>query len=448
MAYEPPAGPLTPGGFDTPRDVAAGLPLFLVEQWRASDRTAGEARRLLSRHEVRGYSVVSDSAGLTRLSQRLGLLEVLALIDRPKRILHACARAAGGRAVGVWAADNAQLFHPDAVEASTLLSALLTAQDEIGRHCEVRIGIGVHLGSYYELSGGLYGAEADAAEEFAENDTEGGEIAVTQAVVDRLPQGHPFALARKDGIGGLVGPVYQVLDGPRLAIPGLGETWAAEGWPGEPGSTGQEHYPIPYSGAFYADLLLLDSRPGDAELAERLAAEHLRERTVVLIERSAAPADTPEVELLRGLSLSAAMRDVGLSLLPPEGAVEIKVAGPLGIYLFDEPVPAVRFALALRTGLAEREIVGRIGVAAGPVLAGRTPGGGWDIAGAPVNLASKMAQDLGTPGRVHLSEAVHTALVDHAAVGDHAALGDHADVAGFEAVRRTVSGVEMTYYEG
>ncbi|WP_433443080.1 adenylate/guanylate cyclase domain-containing protein [Nonomuraea sp. CA-141351] len=436
MAYEPPAGPLTPGGFDTRRDVAAGLPLFLVEQWRASGRTDGEARRLLSRHETRGYSVVSDSAGLTRLSQRLGLLEVLALIDRPKRILHACARAAGGRAVGVWAADNAQLFHPEAVEASTLLSALLTAQDEIRRHCEVRIGIGAHLGSYYELSGGLYGAEADAVEEFAENDTEGGEIAVTQAVVDRLPHGHPFALRRKDGVGGLVGPVHQVLDGPRLDIPGLGAAWAAEGWPGESGVTDQEHYPIPYSGAFYADLLLLDARPGDAELARRLAAEHLRESTVVLVERSAAPTDTPEVELLRGLSLSAAMRDVGLSLLSPEGAVEIKVAGPLGIYLFEEPAPAVHFALGMRTGLAEREIVGRIGVAAGPVLAGRTPGGGWDVAGAPVNLASKMAQDLGTPGRIHLSEAVRDAL------------GDHVDLTGFEAVRRTVSGVEMTYYVG
>ncbi|MFG6194566.1 adenylate/guanylate cyclase domain-containing protein [Nonomuraea sp. JJY05] len=437
MAYEPPAGPLTPGDFDTSRDVAAGLPLLLVEQWRASARTDGDARRLLSRHATRGYSVVSDSAGLTRLSQRLGLLEVLALLDRPKRILHACARAAGGRAVGVWAADNAQLFHPETVEASTLLSALLTAQDEIRCHCEVRIGIGAHLGSYYELSGGLYGAEADAVEEFAENDTEGGEIAVTQAVVDRMPHGHPFELRPKDGVGGLVGPVHQVLDGPRLDIPGLGEAGTAEGWPGESGVTGQEqHYPIPYSGAFYADLLLLDAHPGDAELAGRLAAEHLRERTVVLVERSAVPTDTPEVELLRGLSLSAAMRDVGLSLLPPEGAVEIKVAGPLGIYLFEEPAPAVHFALGMRTGLAEREIVGRIGVAAGPVLAGRTPSGGWDVAGAPVNLASKMAQDLGTPGRVHLSEAVRDAL------------GDRVDLPGFETVRRTVSGVEMTYYVG
>src|SRR5207253_2511520 len=140
----------------------------------------------------RGYHLVSDSAGLTKLSQRLGLMEVLALIDRPKRILHAYGTAAGGRAVGVWAADNAQMFHPEWTDAVVLLSALLKAQADIARQCRVRIGIGVHYGDFYDLSSGLYGPEADAIEDIAENHTEGGEIVITQAVVDRLPSGHPF----------------------------------------------------------------------------------------------------------------------------------------------------------------------------------------------------------------------------------------------------------------
>ena len=38
---------------------------------------------------------------------------------------------------------------------------------------------------------------------------------MTGAVVDRLPPGHSFVLRRKDGPEGLVGAVYQVLDGPR-----------------------------------------------------------------------------------------------------------------------------------------------------------------------------------------------------------------------------------------
>lgn len=417
-----------PGAFDLARDAAPGLPLTLVEQWRASGRTAVDARRLLGAHVTTGYSVVSDSAGLTRLSRSLGLLEVLALIDGPKRLLHAYGTAAGGRAVGVWAADNAQMFHPASTGADLLLSALLRTQDEIVRRCRVRIGVGVHHGSFYDLDGGLYGAEADAVEVFAENHTEGGEIAVTEAVAERLPAGHSFVLRRKDvpGVpGGPLRAVYRVLDGPRAA------TGAASG--------DGTRYPIPYSAAFYEDLLRLERAPEDAGLAATLAERHLRERTVVLAERGEADSGTAvdgdggsEVAILRELDLSVTLRETGLRLLPSVGAVEIKVAGPLAIYLFDEPGPAVRFARDLRTALAEAGMTCRIGVDTGPVLAGRTPAGVWDVAGAPVNLASKMAQDLAPQQAVCLSEAV----------------GAHTGLNGFTLVRHAVSGVDMTFYQG
>jgi len=406
-----------PGAFDLARDAVPGLPLTLVEQWRASGRTAADARRLLVPHVTTGYSVVSDSAGLTKLSRSLGLLEVLALIDGPKRVLHAYGTGAGGRAVGVWAADNAQMFHPATTDAGTLLSALLRVQDEIGRTCGIRVGIGVHLGDYYDLDGGLYGAEADAVEHLAENHTEGGEIAVTEAVAGRLPAGHGFVLRRKDGHDGPLGAVYRVLDGPRA-----GGAEPVDGrW-----------YPIPYPAAFYEDLLRLG--PQDAALAAVLAEKHLRERTVVLVERGepGAAAGVPEVALLTGLDLSARMREIGLRLLPAEGAVEVKVAGPLAIYLFDDPGAAVPFALELRAALAEAGTTCRIGLDCGPVLSGRTPDGGRDVAGAPVNQASKMAQDLAAPGVVCLSEAVAA----------------QAGPGGFTRVRHTVSGVDLTFYQG
>ncbi|WP_208868549.1 hypothetical protein [Microbispora triticiradicis] len=425
-----------PGAFDLARDVAPGLPMALVEQWRASGRTAADARRLLGAHVTTGYSVVSDSAGLTRLSRSLGLLEVLALIDGPKRVLHTYGTAVGGRAVGVWAADNAQLFHPASIGADVLLSALLRTQDEIARRCRVRIGVGVHHGSFYDLDGGLYGAEADAVEILAENHTEGGEIAVTEAVAERLPAGHSFVLRRKDvpGVpGGPLRAVYRVLDGPRAASAVSGEGASGEGASGE-----GARYPIPYSAGFYEDLLRLERDPENAGLAATLAERHLSERTVVLVERGEADAGDgagdggSEVAILRGLDLSTLMRETGRRLLPPEGAVEIKVAGPLAIYLFDEPGPAVRFARDLRTALAEAGMTCRIGVDTGPVLAGRTPAGVWDVAGAPVNLASKMAQDLAPQQAVCLSEAV----------------GAHVDLDGFALVRHTVSGVDMTFHQG
>ncbi|MET8154722.1 adenylate/guanylate cyclase domain-containing protein [Sphaerisporangium sp. NPDC005289] len=417
MTSEPPTGRLAPGGFDLARDVAGGLPLTLVERWLATGRGAADARRLLSGHTVRGYGVVSDTSGLTKVSGRLGLLEVLALIDRPKRVLHRHGAAAGGRAVGVWAADNAQMFHPASTDPRVLLSALLRARDEIERHCRVRVGVGVHLGDFYDLAGGLYGPDADLIEDLAENHVEGGEIAVTQAVVDRLPDGHGFVLRRGREADGL-GAVHLLLDGPRPP---------AER-PPEAGT-----YPIPYSSAFYADLLRLDGRPDDAGLAARLAARHLRRRTVVLVERDAVPAATPELALLNGLALSSVMSRTGLRLIPRPGAMEVKVSGPLAIYLFDDPAPAVRFAERMRAGLADHGISCRIGVDTGPVLAGETPSGGWDVAGAPVNVASKMAQDLGTPGRIYLSEAM----------GEHVPSGK-----AYTPVRHTVSGVSMTCYEG
>ncbi|MFF5205998.1 adenylate/guanylate cyclase domain-containing protein [Streptosporangium sp. NPDC000396] len=419
MTSEPPADLHAPGTFDIARE-AADLPLTLVRQWRESGQSIADARRLLSGHTATGYSVVSDSAGLTKLSGQLSLLHVLALIDRPKRILHAHGMAVGGRAVGVWAADNAQMFHPASTDAQTLLSALLRVQDEVERHCRVRIGIGVHHGHFYDLSGGLYGAEADAIEDIAENHLEGGEIAVTGTVVDRLPAGHRFAIRRKDGVESTIGAVYQVLDGPRL----------------NDAPVGDERYPIPYPLAFHDDLLRLERRPDDTELAERLTGRHLRNRTVVLAERDAVPAGSPELTLLNGLALSAVMKETGLRLMPPEGAIEIKVAGPLAIYAFEDPAPAVRFARRLRSRLAEHEIICRIGVDTGPVLAGEIPGGGRDIAGAPVNVASKMAQDLGRPGHIYLSEAVR----------EH--IDPTGDPAAFTPVQCTVSGVTMTFFEG
>ncbi|KAA9377640.1 family 3 adenylate cyclase [Microbispora cellulosiformans] len=450
MSPDTPKPGYEPGAFDLARDAAPGLPVTLVERWRAGGRTVADARRLLGEHVTTGYAVVSDSAGLTKMSRTLGLLEVLALIDGPKRLLHAYGTAAGGRAVGVWAADNAQMFHPASTGADVLLSALLRTQDEIARRCRVRIGVGVHHGNFYDLDGGLHGAEAEAVEILAENHTEGGEIAVTEAVAERLPAGHSFVLRRKDvpGVpGGPLRAVYRVLDGPRAA---------AEAVPDD-----GERYPIPYSAAFYEDLLGLERDPENAGLAATLAERHLRERTVVLAERGEAEAGDrgvvaesvtqsvtqsvdgsaagtgdgdggSEAAILRELDLSVAMRETGLRLLPPVGTVEIKVAGRLGIYLFDEPTAAARFARDLRAALAEAGMTCRIGVDTGPVLAGPTPGGGWDVAGAPVNLASKMAQDLAAPGLVCLSEAV----------------GAHAGPDGFTLVRHTVSGVDMAFYQG
>ncbi len=135
--------------------------------------------------------------------------------------------------------------------------------------------------------------------------------------------------------------------------------------------------------------------------------------------------------MFSNLSLSAFMKNTGMLHLPNRNALEIKVAGPLGIYTFDDPAAALRFAREFRAHLAREGVSCRSGIDAGPVVVFDLSTGSKDIAGHPVNVASKMAQDRGKQGKLYLSERMR----------------DHVDVSGFQEIKYTVSGVDLTAYE-
>ena len=406
----------TPGLFDTAQDIIGALPLKLVADWLNSEQTQSDALRLLDAFKVRGYSVSSDSAGLTKLTQQKGLLEILAIISQPKTIVYGMGKAIGGEGVGIWAADNTQMFYPDSVDAATLVSSLLTVQDEIAKKCQIKIGFGAHFAQYFHLAGGLYGYEADEIEEIAENETAGGEIVISQAIVDRLPASHGFALEIRSDLASGIGTIYRVLDGRRLAISPM------DG----------HRYPIPYSRDFYDDLLAYESRMNDEQLARRMAEKYLQHKVVVLVDRENREGDVHEISMFDHLSFSALMKDIGLRLLSAHAGAEIKVAGSLGIYVFDDASQALDFSRAFTREFEKYEIACRIGVDAGDVLIFDLPSGGKDIAGNPVNIASKMSQDKGEFGKLYLSEAMKKLV----------------DVSGYREIRYTVSGVEMNVYEG
>jgi class 3 adenylate cyclase len=153
---------------------------------------------------------------------------------------------------------------------------------------------------------------------------------------------------------------------------------------------------------------------------------------VVLVERESQVADSHEIAVLNDLALSAMMKDAAIRHLEGGAGLEIKVAGPLGIYAFEDPVAALEFAEGFRRVLAHDEIVSRIGIDVGPVLIFDLAGGGKDIAGMPVNIASKMAQDRGRWGHIYLSAAMHARV----------------DAPGYAELRYTVSGVDLVVYEG
>ncbi len=325
-------------------------------------------------------------------------------------------KAIGGEGVGIWAADNTQMFYPDTVDAATLVSALLTVQDEIARTCQIKIGIGAHYGEYYSLGGGLYGFDADAIEEVAENETAGGEIIISQAIYDRLPANHDFGVEPRSDLTTEIGTFYRVLDGKRLR---------------ELTPNGQR-YPIPYSEDFYADLIAYQSRVHDEELARQMSEKYLQHKVVVLIDRENQEGEVHEISMFNHLSFSALMKDIGLRLLSVNAGAEIKVAGSLGIYVFDDAAAALDFARSFRQEFEKYEIGCRVGIDAGDVLIFDLPAGGKDIAGNPVNVASKMSQDKGAFGKLYLS----------------AAMKELVNVSGYKEIRYTVSGVEMTVFEG
>ena len=406
----------SPNLFDITQDIIGALPLKLVEQWLSSEQTDADALKLLESHKVQGYSVSSDSVGLTKLCQQKGLLEILAIINQPKKILHGYGKAIGGESVGIWAADNTQMFYRDSLSASTIISAMLTIQDAIAKSCQIKIGIGAHYGNFYAISGGLYGAEADAIEEIAENHTCSGEILISQTICDRLPSNHNFKIEKRDDLNPTIGNIYRVLDGKRLL--GLQPI--------------DQRYPIPYSEDFYADLLEYETRLTDQNFAHTLADKYIQHKVVVLIESKNEIVETHEVSMFNQLSFSALMKDIGLRLLGNSSAAEIKVVSSLGIYAFDDAIAAVNFAQTFRQELAKQDITCRIGIDRGEVLIFNLPFGTRDIAGSPVNVASKMAQDKGEFGKLYLS----------------ALMRDLVDIRGFKEIKYSVSGIELTSYKG
>src|SRR4051794_14786120 len=182
---------------DVTKDISGPLPAGLLDDWSAStERNHDAARVLLAPYRREGVVVASDTAGLTRMTQERELLDVLWLVSEPMQILYAVGSAVVGRAVGVWEADNTEMIYPASLPADTLVDAMLEAQARIAERTKVRVGLCVHRGVFYEIGGGLFGADAQLVEELAENDAAGGEILVTNELAQGLSSSHGYTLER------------------------------------------------------------------------------------------------------------------------------------------------------------------------------------------------------------------------------------------------------------
>lgn len=103
------------------------------------------------------------------------------------------------------------------------------------------------------------------------------------------------------------------------------------------------------------------------------------------------------------------MTRVAAGLLSETAGTEIKTIGNLGIYTFDDTRSGLDFARRFRALFEAQQVAVRIGIDRGEVLVFDLGEGRVDIAGMPVNLTSKIAQDHGRFGRIYLTEAAAAA---------------------------------------
>lgn len=158
--------PILPALADLDHGTEGPLPLGLLRSWAESDRTPATHSRLVAPYLRRGTAVVSDSSGLSRLTEALPPADVLKHVSEANEIVAAHGLAVGGEAIGTWTADDTVMFYPEFVEETRVIDAMISAQIA-NRANLVQFGMAVHRGEYCHIGGALYGEDADRVEHAA-----------------------------------------------------------------------------------------------------------------------------------------------------------------------------------------------------------------------------------------------------------------------------------------
>jgi len=369
-----------PSFADLSQDIAGEIPVGIIEDWIQSDGSDEAHARILKPFERQGTFVSSDSAGLSKLSLGRSLIEVMKLVSQPKEIIHAFGRAIGGQAIGVWIADNTQMFYPSSVPVEDVVGQMLAVQQEAAKRL-VRVGLGIHIGVAYEIGGGLYGADADSVEHVTEEDSKAGEVLISPEVKKVVGDRWKVKTEREG---------YFVLEQPADISPVI---------------DGKDiRYPAPFDAKFFDELQALDL--SDKQAVEALEQARLKPRTVVLIRVF----HTHEELLLNSLVKGVATNSLMNNVLKRYDCNLINMNGSLMIVTLEKSAEAVDLAIALHNAARENELTANVAVVAGDVLIFDLGGGKEQIAGAPVNVASKLAEDTDERNALFLESSV----IEHA----------------------------------
>ncbi len=354
-------------------DIAGALPTEAIIQWNVGHQSFEKHEKLLSPYLRKGVLLSSDSSGLSKLTQKYTLAQVMKLVSEPKEKIHALGKAIGGQAVGVWAADNTQMFFDDSIPASHVLQQMLAFQAE-KETLPLQVGIGMHYAETYHIGGGLYGAEADLIEEITENESDGGELLFTQEFAESCDMDLVKDAKQRVDLGDH-GMFLSITDGPKLA----------------PLKTSDDiHYPTPFDRGFFETL-----RSSSLEDLETLSfSRYSMDRAVVVLW-------IPHEE--KGPLLEKFTRYLQVQSLVQEAADDfggdvVKSSGSLGIVLFEDALQSLSYARTLQRTMAAHNFPLHVGIAYGEVFVFPLDDGGRDIAGNPLNIASKLSEDSGMHG--------------------------------------------------
>lgn len=358
---------------DLRQDIAGVIPADLVLNWNGTDKTAARHEQLLAPYRVRGTIVSTDAAGLSRLTQRYTLAQVMKLVSEPKEVIHSLGTAIGGEAIGIWAADNSQMFFPEEIDPARVVMQMLAVQARV-KALQVQVGIGLHSCECYKVGGGLFGEGADFIEAIAEDKTSGGELVISETVFQHLT-GEVRSAARL-----------------REDLQKEGALWSLTNFSGALNAVegGSPHYPTPFDATFFQRL-----RSASVEaLGKEAFPEYRQTRTVAFVK-----VEHQEHEFLLDSFTDMSLINVAIRrIAQSHGADVVKSTGSLAIVLFSDNRAAVAFA---RDVIEENRGLGfsaHVALTQGEVYLFPLAHGEREIAGNPVNIASKLAEDSGLEG--------------------------------------------------
>lgn len=363
-----------PGLFDLSDPIVGHISKELIQKWLDSSQTDEDHARILAPYRRKGTIVCSDLSGLSKLTAERALIQVLKLVSESKEFIYSHGKEIGGEAIGIWIADNTLMFYKDEIPAQNVVHQMVLAQKSID-DLAVNVGIGIHYGTVYHIGGGLYGDDAEWIEEFTENSSRGLDILVSATVKEMLEA--PFDAFET------------FLEMFSLQYKGL----ALEGT-----SSCDIVYPAPFDLEFQEQL-----QTWNPELEEfDLEGEYLpHETTIGLL--SFYPAD--DLRLLDRFVQQVEISHHTKILSKRYGVELLKTNGSLAIFHSPDTKAIVSCSKELYQRFQSLGLLVSIGVSKGDVLIFDL-GEERDIAGEPVNLASKMAEDSGYHGALLFDHTV------------------------------------------